>query len=93
MPQPVDVEDVVLPEELDVLVESLAKNVHEVWAQNRMSKGWVYGPERDDVLKCHPCILPYEKLTDQERCYDRSTAIATLKFIQKLGFKIVPPKR
>ena len=36
VPQPLDTSDVQLSEELNVLIEQMAKNVHEVWAQNRM---------------------------------------------------------
>ncbi len=87
-PQPVDTNDIQLSEELNVLIEQIAKNVHEVWAQGRMSQGWVYGKERNDALKQHPCLVPYEELTEIEKAYDRSTALATLKLISKLGFKI-----
>ena len=88
IPQPIDTDDVRLPEELDVLVEQIAKNVHDVWAKSRMEQGWSYGPERDDVLKEHPCLVPYEELSEQEKAYDRDTAMGTLKLICKLGFKI-----
>lgn len=89
MPQPVDTSDVRLPEELDALVEQMAKNVHEVWAQNRIEQGWTYGEERDDALKHHPCLVPYEDLPEIEKAYDRDTALSTLKLISKLGFSIV----
>ena len=42
-PQPINASDIQLPEELDPLLEALAKNVHEVWAQERISHGWTYG--------------------------------------------------
>ena len=87
-PQPLDTKDVLLPEELMELVEQMAKNVHEIWAENRMSEGWSYGPGRSDMLKQHPCLIPYEVLPEGEKAYDRNTAIATLKLIRKLGFKI-----
>ena len=87
-PQPVDINDILLPEELNDLVELIAKNVHEVWAHNRMSQGWTYGEERSDVLKKHPCLVPYEDLPEIEKAYDRDTALETLKLISKLGFKI-----
>ena len=88
VPRPVDTNDVVLPVELDELVENIAKNVHEVWAQSRMKEGWIYGEERNDVLKTHPCLIPYEELPEMEKAYDRDTAFGTLKLITKLGFKI-----
>ena len=88
VPQPMDTKDVLLPKELNVLVEQMAKNVHEVWAQSRMDQGWTYGAERSDALKQHPCLVPYEELPEVEKAYDRDTALETLKLICKLGFKI-----
>lgn len=88
VPQPVDTKDVQLPVELDELVEKLAKNVHEVWAESRISEGWQYGEDRSDTLKQHPCLVPYEDLPENEKAYDRNTALGTLKLITKLGFKI-----
>ena len=32
IPKPVDTSDVQLPEELEMLVEQMSKNVHDVWA-------------------------------------------------------------
>jgi ryanodine receptor 2 len=66
----------------------MAKNVDEVWAQTHMNQGWVYGKERNDALKQHPCLVAYEELSESEREYDRNTAMETLKLICKLGFKI-----
>ena len=39
VPQPVDTDDVVLGNDLEELVELMAKNVHEVWDQTRMEQG------------------------------------------------------
>lgn len=88
VPQPVDTSDIQLPKELNELVEQMAKNVHEVWAESRIEQGWVYGQERSDALKQHPCLIPYEELPEEEKAYDRDTALGTLKLISKLGFKI-----
>lgn len=88
VPQPMDTSDVQLPEELNELVEKMARNVHEVWAQSRIDQGWIYGQERSDALKTHPCLIPYEDLPEIEKAYDRDTALGTLKLICKLGFKI-----
>lgn len=88
IPQPMDTNDTLLPEDLNVLIERLAKNVHEVWARSRIEQGWTYGKERSDSLKQHPCLIPYEELPEVEKDYDRDTALETLKLISKLGFKI-----
>mgnify|MGYP002627913608 FL=1 len=88
VPNPVDTTDVKLPMELESLVEEMAKNVHEVWAQTRISQGWSFGEERNDAAKKHPSLVPYEELSEEEKTYDRNTSVQTLKLILKLGFKI-----
>lgn len=87
-PQPIDTTDARLPEELEQLVEQMSKNVHEVWADTRIKQGWTYREQRDDELKTHPCLVPYEELPEEEKEYDRNTSIGTLKLIVKLGFNI-----
>lgn len=87
-PHPADVSNVELPAELIELAESIAKNVHEVWSQSRISEGWTYGPVRDDEKKETPCLVPYEELPEIEKAYDRNTAFNTLKYIVSLGFQI-----
>ena len=88
VPAPIDTNGIRLPHELNELVELMAKNVHEVWAKNRIEQGWTFGPERSDALKKNPCLVPYEKLPDIEKEYDRNSAVETLKLISKLGFRI-----
>ena len=63
---PVDTSHVELPEELDRLAEMIAKNVHEVWAEGRMKDGWTYGSQRNDTERKHPCLVPYEELSEEE---------------------------
>lgn len=87
-PQPIDTTGVELPEDLEKLVEQMAKNVHEVWAETRIQQGWKHGERRNDEFKTHPCLVAYEELPEEEKEYDRNTSIATLKLIMKLGFKI-----
>ena len=87
-PKPIDTSNVVLPAELDELVEKLARNVHDVWAKSRIDEGWTYGEQRNDSLKHHPCLVEYNELPESEKEYDRNTAIGTLKLITHLGFKI-----
>ena len=88
VPKPIDTSDVELPKDLEMLVEQMSKNVHEVWAETRIKQGWTYGEQRNDDLKTHPCLVPYEELPECEKEYDRNTSVETLKLIMKLGFKI-----
>lgn len=87
-PAPMDLSSVDLPESLIQLSERIAENVHEVWAKARMDEGWTYGEKRDDIHKKHPCLVPYDELPEEEKEYDRNTAMNTIKMVTKLGFRI-----
>ena len=88
LPKPIDTSDVVLPEELTELAEMIARNVHDVWAEGRIEDGWTYGPERNDDLRQTPCLVDYDDLSEEEKDFDRNTAMGTLKLIIKLGYRI-----
>ena len=88
IPSPIDTSDIELTDDLKQLVEELARNVHDIWATGRLKEGWTYGPERNDILKQHPCLIDYSELPESEKEYDRNTATETLKMILKLGWKI-----
>ncbi len=88
IPNPIDTKNIDLPEDLIALTEKIAENVHEVWAQGRISQGWKYGEKRDDNAKTTPCLVPYSQLSEEEKDYDRNTAIETIKLIIALGYKI-----
>jgi hypothetical protein len=40
------------------------------------------------AAQLHPCLVAYADLPENEREYDRNTAMETLKAIMKLGFEI-----
>ena len=87
-PDPMDTDDVVLSGDLLELTEKIAENVHEVWAAGRMKEGWTYGPVRDDSKKETPCLVPYADLPENEKEFDRNTALGTIRLIIKLGYEI-----
>lgn len=87
-PQPIDTTRVELSEEMKALTEQLAENVHEVWAAGRIADGWRWGEQRDDARRLHPCLVPYNQLPEEEKEYDRNTAMQTIKTIIKLGYTI-----
>ena len=87
-PRPIDTSHVALTGEIQRLTEVLARNIHEIWSRGRMAEGWSYGPQRNDTLKEHPCLVPYEQLPESEKEYDRSTAMETIKAVIVLGYKI-----
>lgn len=87
-PNPLDTNNIQLSEEIQNLQEHLAKNIHEIWAQQRIKQGWKYGPERNDQKKEHPNLVPYNQLSEEDKDYDRSTSMETLKTIILLGYSI-----
>lgn len=87
-PQPINTENITLPDELIELTEKIAENVHDVWAQGRIREGWIYGEKRDDSKKETPCLVPYAELPEAEKEYDRNTALETVRLILSLGYKI-----
>jgi class 3 adenylate cyclase/tetratricopeptide (TPR) repeat protein len=80
-----------LTPEILALTERLARNGHDLWARQRLSEGWSYGPERNDRKKEHPGLVPYEELSDSEKEYDRRTALESIKMLLALGYTIEPP--
>ena len=88
IPSPIDLSEVELPNDINSLVELIAKNVHEVWAKQRIEEGWTYGEVKDSIKKTTPCLVPYEELPEEEKEYERKTAMETLKLVVKLGYRI-----
>ena len=92
-PTPIDTSGVTLTKEIEELTELLAKNVHDIWARQRLDDGWTYGPERNDQKKKHPCLVPYDQLPESEKDYDRKAALGTIKAIIALGYRIEREKQ
>jgi len=88
-PQPFDTSRAIVPDGIMELADDLAKNVHEVWATRRQSEGWQYGAARDDDRKEHPSLVPYGQLPDNEKDYDRYTALETIRYVLCHGYELI----
>ncbi len=88
IPQPIDTSKIEVPKDLLELAETMARNVHENWALERINEGWRYGAERKDAQKLHPCLIPFNELPENEKKYDYRTAMETIKVILGLGYEI-----
>ena len=88
IPHPINLNDVEVEGELIELREAIAENAHEVWAESRREEGWTYGPVRNDEKKQHPDMLPYNRLPESEKEYDRLMAMNTIKLVKKLGWEL-----
>lgn len=69
-------------------IENISENVHNAWAREKFSNGWKYGDTVNTVLKTHPSLIPYEKLSEEQKELDRTTSKQVIKSLIKLGYKI-----
>lgn len=86
IPNPIDVDDVVLPKDIAALTEYIAENTHEEWAKQRVKEGWTFAPQTNKILKQSFDLIPYCELLDSEKEYDRKMAMNTLRVLYKLGY-------
>jgi ryanodine receptor 2 len=87
-PQPIDTSKIALHAELRELLERLARNNHDHWAQKRFGEGWRHGSMRNDDKKEHPDLVDYDDLPESEKDYDRKSVLETIKAVIALGYEI-----
>ena len=51
-------------------VKKLAQMEKQRWNAEFYSFGWRPGPQRNDLAKIHPLMVPWEELSDADRAYD-----------------------
>ena len=88
-PNPIDTSKIEVNEDIAELIEGIAKNTHDVWAQGRIDEGWTYGPVKNSDMKTTPDLVPYDELPDSEKEYDRKTAMEAIKVLIHLGYRII----
>lgn len=47
-----------------------AMELHEAWARRKLADGWVFGETKDEGIRTHPCLVPYDKLPEEQRIKD-----------------------
>lgn len=87
-----------LPPEFEVLVEKLAERQHNVWMEEKIKDNYKPGAEyREPVYNngklikhgSHPDLIPYNKLSEEKKNYDRANASGIIKAILEMGYKII----
>ena len=69
----------------DANVERLSRLEHSRWGAERWLAGWQHGPERNDNLKIHNWLLPWEKLPDEARKLDAAQVNKIIDALDKVG--------
>ena len=73
----------------DSRFEALSKAEHNRWNAYMYYKGWKQGDKKDERKKTHPDIIPYEKLDDYIKQYDRNTIENIPVLLEQLNRKTV----
>src|SRR3989339_1276211 len=90
-PKLLDLTGVEIPADLTNLVEQLSEITHDNWLKARLADGWRHGKSRNDLLKEHPCLVPYDELPESEKEYDRKNSLGVIQAMLALGYRIESP--
>lgn len=47
-----------------------SEELHESWLSHKLHEGWTFGNVKDEVLKTHPCMVPYSELSPEQKLKD-----------------------
>jgi len=43
---------------------------HKNWLKHKKAEGWKHGTVKDEKTKTHPCMVPYNKLPEEQKVKD-----------------------
>ena len=54
-------------------LEVMAEAEHGGWEEQKRIDGWTYSPHRNDAILRHNLLVPFDRLSDQDKHFDRNT--------------------
>jgi hypothetical protein len=69
-------------------IEVLAQLEHARWLIDRQLAGWTFGQIRDNELKRHPFIIPYDELPEEEKEKDTRAARNIPSILRRAGLQV-----
>lgn len=69
-------------------VELLARMEHARWCARHWLAGWSYGPVRDDAERTHPCLVPWDQLSEPFRDNDRDAVRTIPELLELVGQRV-----
>lgn len=75
---------------LEKHIERLAEAEHLGWMEERTAAGWTWAEKRDNTLKQHPSLVPWVRLSPQDKEKDRVNIRAISALLNVAGCKAVP---
>lgn len=70
-------------------VETMARMEHDRWTAERLFEGWRLGPS-DPARKINPYLVPWDRLADEIKEWDRNTVRELPEFLSKAGYDVYP---
>jgi hypothetical protein len=81
-------EETAIRQHMEYRVEALAEAEHEGWMAWYLSRGWRYGPKREEDRRIHNCLVPYSQLRKSDADKDRDSIRHYPDFARAAGLKI-----
>ena len=70
-------------------VDTLAIMEHRRWVDERLERGWTYGPIRDNLLRRHPDLREWREISEEVREKDRAAVREIPCILEDAGFQIL----
>ena len=69
-------------------VEVMAEKEHNRWCREKRSEGYAFGPQDDDEKKTRCCLLPWAKLSDEQKDNARMSVGKWPRTLARVGLQI-----
>ncbi len=63
---------------------------HDCWWEEKRRTGWIFGPEKCEKLKTHPCCIPFNRLPKYQQLKDRLFRMTVRGLTMDLGAANAP---
>ncbi len=73
----------------DTEVEEMARMEHARWMNEKIANSYTYGKPRNDQLRIHDCLLPYDELDENTKDNDRDPVRDIPGLLKSVGFAVV----
>jgi len=70
-------------------IEKLAKMEHERWMHEKLDNGWQFAKKTDRATKLHKSLIPWDKLSEDEKEKDRVLVKGIPKILAKAGYTMI----
>jgi serine phosphatase RsbU (regulator of sigma subunit) len=71
-------------------VETMSRVEHARWSWEKRLNGWVHGNVKDEILKTHPGLIPYNQLTESEKEKDRELIRVIPSLLKDIDYEAYP---